>query len=90
MRHTAFVDIWAGERGGYRVSVEVVKELEDLNQPSRATAGPALFREAPTAERTNEVVGRETSPSRSWIPKGRDYGFEQVILRKLRDKGCCR
>jgi hypothetical protein len=88
MRHTAYVDIWAGERGGYRVNVEVVKELEDNPRPSRAVEGNALFREAPTAERSSEVVGRQTSPSRAWIPKGRDYGFEQVILQKLRDRGC--
>src|SRR5687767_7138400 len=31
IRHYAIVRVWAGERGGYRVYVEVYKELEDLN-----------------------------------------------------------
>ena len=84
------MDIVAGERGGYRVSVEVYKEQEDLDRPSRSQIGGALFREAPTAERRAEVVGVETSAERRWYPRGRDYAFEQVLLRKIRDASCCK
>ncbi|MGL4419874.1 MAG: hypothetical protein ACRCZF_04340 [Gemmataceae bacterium] len=90
MRHIAVVDIWAGERGGYRVSIEVYKELEDLSRPSQAIAGGSLFREAPTVERRAEIIGSESTPERFWIPKGRDYAFEQKLLKELADKGCCK
>jgi hypothetical protein len=86
MRHFAIVDIWAGERGGYRVYVEVHTELEDAPRPLQAVAGPAVFRNLPNVDRTAEVVGADTSASMLWIPKGRDYAFEQLLLRKIRDR----
>src|SRR5438105_2663862 len=39
IRQTAVVEIRTGERGGYLVYVEVVKELEDLPKPNQATIG---------------------------------------------------
>jgi hypothetical protein len=86
VRHTAVVDIWAGERGGYRVNVEVYAELEDVFRPARAVGGPAVFRDAPNVDRTFEVVGSETSASKLWIPRGRDYAYEQFLLHKIRDR----
>ena len=80
------VDIWAGERGGYRVNVEVYTELEDVYRPARAVGGPAVFRDSPNVDRTFEVVGSESSASKLWIPKGRDYCYEQFLLRKIRDR----
>ena len=87
IRHIAVVHIWAGERGGYRVYVEVYKELEDLARPSNARFGGAVFREAPTVERQIEVVELQTS-DRGWIPQGRDPAFEQIILRKIQQAAC--
>lgn len=83
LRHTAVVRVSAGERGGYRVYVEVNKELEDIARPISATAGGAVFRDAPTVDRRVEVVGAVAAPARNWIPAGRDHAFEQEILRKI-------
>lgn len=91
LRHTAVVDIWSGERGGYRVYLEVWKELEDVSQPTRAPAGGAAFRDLPNVERKFEVIGGEvTATDKKWIPAGRDYAFEQRLLQKLRDKRGCK
>lgn len=82
IRHYAIVQIWAGERGGYRVYVEVYKELESLDRPVDARAGSAIFREAPTVDRRVEVVTIQAK-SAGWIPLGRDPAYEQEILRKI-------
>ncbi len=82
IRHRAIVTIWAGERGGYRIGVEVYKELEDLPRPTAAQATTAVFRESSTVDRRAEVIGSLT-PDRTWIPQGRDPAFEDVILRKI-------
>lgn len=83
-RQTATVEIRAGERGGYLVYVVVEKELEDVPRPSRSTVGNAVFQEAPTVDRQLEVVTPETAGSRTWIRTGRDYAFEQELLRRIR------
>lgn len=82
IRHTARVRIWAGERGGYQVYVEVNKELEDLQRPIMAVTG-AVFRDKPVIDRQAEVVGAIAPADKSWIPAGRDPTLEQVILRKI-------
>lgn len=85
IRHTAVVRVSAGERGGYRVHVEVTKEMEDLGQPAAAVTGPAIFRNAPAVEPRAEVVSAVAPVNRQWFPVGRDYGLEQVILRKIQE-----
>ncbi|HET6574512.1 MAG TPA: hypothetical protein VFG68_12970 [Fimbriiglobus sp.] len=89
IRHYAVARITAGERGGYRVYVEVHKELEDLAQPTAATGGGASFREMPTVDRQVELAAPIAPADRTWIPAGRDFAFEQVILRKIQ-QGMCR
>ena len=84
VRQTATVEIRAGDRGGYLVYVVVEKELEDLPRPVLATVGNAVFQESPTVERQLEVVSPETTADRAWFKVGRDYAFEQEILRRLR------
>ena len=88
IRHYAVVRIQAGERGGYRVYVEVYKELEDLAQPAAATGGGASFREMPTVDRRVELIAPIAPADRTWIPAGRDCAFEQVILRKIQKSMC--
>jgi hypothetical protein len=85
IRQTATARIWAGERGGYLVSVEVDKELEDVARPVMSRAGAAVFQEGPTVDRQLDVVGPETSPDQSWFKVGRDYALEQQILRRIRN-----
>jgi hypothetical protein len=87
MRNYATVDIWTGERGGYRVYVEVYRELEDVPAPvNGGTPVQATFRDRPNVDRSFEVVGNESTPTRKWIPQGRDYAFEQMLLREIRER----
>lgn len=87
IRHYAIVQIRAGERGGYRVFVEVHKELEDLAQPSAARGGSAVFRDNPTVDRQVDLVGTPAA-SKTWIPVGRDPAMEQAILNKIQRSFC--
>lgn len=84
VRQVATVEIRAGERGGYLVYVVVERELEDLPRPSRATVGGAVFQEIQSVERQLEVVTPEAAGDRAWFKVGRDYAFEQEILRRIR------
>lgn len=90
IRNTAKVTVSAGDRGGYKVYVEVWRELLDQERPSRAMGGAAVFQETATVDRRNEVVGTESSADRQWIPAGRDYAFEQLILRRIAECAPCR
>ena len=87
VRHYAIVQIWAGERGGYRVYVEVYKEVEDNSTPVGARSGVAIFQESPTVDRRVEVVAPEARDEK-WIPAGREPALEQVILRKIQQSQC--
>ncbi|MBY0458222.1 MAG: hypothetical protein K2V38_12855 [Gemmataceae bacterium] len=85
IRQTATAEIRAGDRGGYLVYVVVEKELEDLPRPIRATVGNAVFQEGPTVARESEVVGPDSVRSGSFYKVGRDYAFEQLLLRRIRE-----
>jgi hypothetical protein len=90
LRQRAAVQISPGDRGGYRVYVEVFKEREDLPVPigvqsAATTSGIAVFQEAPTVDRKAELLASETVSNR-WIPAGRDFAYEQKIIRKIRDR----
>jgi len=92
VRYTAFVQIFDGERGGYRVYVEVRKEVEDLPAPlgvagMDSPGALASFRDLPTVDRRPELVGATTGPDRRWVPAGRDFAYEQKILKKIQ-KAC--
>ena len=88
VRHRAVVRIMPGERGGWRVAVEVYKELEDSFIPSQARMGPATFREAPRLDRRVAAVVPAAPQNQQWIPIGRDPAFEQIILRKIQILTC--
>jgi len=88
IRHKAIVRVFPGETGGFRVSVEVYKELEDLNNPIGAIRGGASFRELSTVDRRVDTTGPYVPTNRQWIPIGRDPGYEQKLLRKIQDKVC--
>jgi hypothetical protein len=82
-RQTAVVTFRIGERGGYLVYVEVIKELEDVPRPGRAT--PAVFQESPTVDRVLDVIGPPAAPGRGWFVIGRDYATEQLLLQRIRE-----
>jgi hypothetical protein len=84
MRYRAEVLIQPVEEGGYLVFVAVHKELEDLPQPVRLTAGAAAFRSDSTVERQYEVVD-PLVVSKVWIPVGRDPLIEQAILKRIKE-----
>ncbi len=82
--------------GGWRVEVEVAKELEYLSRPMRATAGGASFRNDDSLYRygtplptLGQAVGDQPrpvaapTPTAGWIPLGRDPLLEQRMLEKL-------
>ena len=71
--------------GGYWVSVTVFKELEDVTQPTRATAGAATFRNDSSLTRVVSPVG-EQEINEGWIPRGRDAALEQRILSQLQTR----
>lgn len=91
VRHRAVARIEPGERGGFRVSIEVYKELEDLSRPTLAASTTPIFRDSPTVDRSAQVIAGPRSVQANWIPAGpaphRDYAFEQAILRKIRKAG---
>jgi hypothetical protein len=82
IRHRCIVLITTADEGGYYIDVKVLKELEDLPAPVRATAGSASFRMNSTIERQFEVIEQPVYES-NWIPIGRDFKLEQVILERL-------
>jgi hypothetical protein len=68
---------------GYLVEVIVLKELEDLPKPEKATVGPASFGSDQTlpSQRLEEIARTHTSPR--WIQLGRDPALEQRMLADI-------
>ena len=89
IRHRAIVQITTAKEEGFFVSVKVLKELEDIPAPTRATAGEATFRLEPTVQRQFEVVYPQFFDS-DWIPIGRDTKLEQVILDRISRMDVCK
>jgi hypothetical protein len=70
-------------QGGFFIHVVAVRELEDLPRPIQSSIGNAIFHTEPSVERQFEVIDQFIAEPR-WIFKGRDFGLEQEILRRLR------
>jgi hypothetical protein len=68
--------------GGYLVSIEAFKEIEDLTGPAANTAGGATFLDNYPLQRDLNLVVGQSSPS-GWIPLGRDLALEQDMIRRL-------
>jgi hypothetical protein len=68
---------------GYLVEIIVLKELEDLPKPEKATVGPAAFGSEQTlpSQRLEEITRTHTSPR--WIQLGRDPALEQQMLADI-------
>jgi hypothetical protein len=82
VQHRCIVLITTADDGGYFVDLKVFKELEDLPLPMRSTAGMATFRYPITVERQFEVIEPPLYQP-NWIPIGRDYKLEQVLLERI-------
>lgn len=83
-RHRVSVNIQPADNGGFFVEVIARKELEDLSQPTRMTAGAAVFRPENNVERQREVID-DTVFEPNWIYKGRDVPLEQKVIRLLKN-----
>jgi hypothetical protein len=68
--------------GGYLVTVEALKELEDVGAPSPNSPGASTFSpNYPMRRDLNQVLGQAAPPG--WIPLGRDVALEQNLLCRL-------
>lgn len=68
--------------GGYLVSVEALKEEEDVTSPTPNSPGGSTFPQRyPLQRDLNMVLGQATPPG--WFPRGRDVALEQNILCRL-------
>ncbi|MCA9113506.1 MAG: hypothetical protein KDA79_00355 [Planctomycetaceae bacterium] len=73
----------AGSPGTTLITVEVLKEIEDMPGVAANSPGGATFQEnSPLQRDLNLVVGQST-PS-GWIPSGRDLALEHNLLERLR------
>lgn len=88
MRRTALVRVMPAN-GGYLVEIQVYKEIEDVAQPEGAAIGVAEVSRAATALSLDRLGDLEpiSVPGRlGWIPRGRDFALEQVMLNNLRQR----
>jgi len=82
IQRRAFVRVTPTENG-FLVSLEVFKELEDLEKPQFADAGQAIFRHDSSPNRDAQVV-TDSESSIGWIPVGRDFALENQMLWRIR------
>lgn len=68
--------------GGYLVTVEAFKELENLQGLAANSPGGATFQEHSPLQRDLDVVVGQTAPS-GWIPLGRDPALEYDMIHRL-------
>ena len=68
--------------GGYLVDVVVLKEIEDLDRPERATTSSTMLQH--DGSLVQEEDRFEGGPiTLGWIPLGRDVTLEHRILAEL-------
>lgn len=88
IRRKALVRVMPGATG-YHIEVIVEKELENLPQPQRATAGAASFQndQSLPSSRSRDGLGR-LQPTVQWIRVGRDVALEQRMLADIHARLC--
>ncbi len=69
----------------YLVDVKVFKELEDLEQPIGSVVTTAPLRHDSTLDIDRELDA-ETNRKSGWIPMGRDFSLEQLILANIQQR----
>jgi hypothetical protein len=82
IRRRAFVLIQPAPTGGFLITVEVYKELEDLPQPTATRYGAASFFTSiePIPE---SPVTSAIKPTQGWISLGRDLKLEGIMLAEI-------
>lgn len=82
IRRRVVVSFQPASPGYTTVSVQVVKEIEDLPGIAANYEGGATFSEAQPLERDlNQVLGQSV-PSR-WLPRGTDPALQADIIRRI-------
>ncbi|MFN0055180.1 MAG: hypothetical protein ACKV0T_23650 [Planctomycetales bacterium] len=81
IRRRANINVTPAE-GGYLISVEVYKEIEDLPGVANNTAGGATFQQGNPLRRDLDLVTGQSAPS-GWLLQGRDVILEQEMSRRL-------
>lgn len=81
IRRRATVDIQPAP-GGYYVTVQTIKELEDVAAAANYAGGATFLDNSPLQRDLNQVVGQAT-PS-GWIMLGRDLALEEKLLDAIR------
>lgn len=85
IRRRGFVLIQPSPAGGFAITVEIYKELEDLRQPAYATFGGGTF--IPSIQPISEtIVTSPISATDGWISLGRDQKLEARILHELNER----
>jgi len=75
----------------YQIDVKVYKELEDLPEPKQSTVSGMVLRHDSTLDidLPNQLLApKYESANEGWIPMGRDFSLEQVILRNIQGRLC--
>ncbi len=84
IRRTVIVTFIPGDAPGtFLVSVQALKEKEDLRGIGANSMGAATFSESTPLDRGLDPVAGQSAAS-EWIPLGRDAALEQAILERLR------
>lgn len=68
--------------GGFLITVQVNKELEDLENPSYAKLPSATFRMDTNEPEVHDPIAVQAEHA-GWIPQGRDTALETEILRQI-------
>lgn len=85
IRRRGFILIQPAAAGGFNITVEVYKELEDLKQPAFATFGGGTFIQS--IQPINEsIVTSSIRATDGWISLGRDQKLEAKILYELHER----
>jgi hypothetical protein len=79
------VQIQPTPTGGYSITVEVYKELEDLQKPvySSFGGGSLIKSNEPVPQ---QILDEDVPPGLGWISLGRDPKLEARILADLRSQ----
>lgn len=81
MRRTCFLRVIPDEKG-FLISVEVIKEIEDVDRSQYSSEGSAIERHDGTIARTDKaLLGQPITLG--WIRQENDQELEQQILREI-------